>query len=98
MWEVTLDGCRFGRNTKKNLTQSRLRPVSPFSYVGQGRKGAKRRRILTEVAKRRRRDQTHRNDLHKKATKAAKKFLTKTLELTVSVSIRFSFATFAALL
>ena len=26
---------------KKNLTQSRLRPVSPFSYVGQGRKGAK---------------------------------------------------------
>jgi hypothetical protein len=23
---------------KKNLTQSRLRPVSPFSYVGQGRK------------------------------------------------------------
>jgi len=28
--------------TKKNLTQSRLRPVSPFSYVGQGRKGAKK--------------------------------------------------------
>jgi hypothetical protein len=25
---------------KKNLTQSRLRPVSPFSYVGRGRKGA----------------------------------------------------------
>jgi hypothetical protein len=24
-----------------NLTQSRLRPISPFSYVGQGRKGAK---------------------------------------------------------
>jgi hypothetical protein len=23
------------------LTQSRLRPISPFSYVGQGRKGAK---------------------------------------------------------
>jgi hypothetical protein len=27
----------------KNLTQSRLRPISPFSYVGQGRKGAKKR-------------------------------------------------------
>jgi hypothetical protein len=26
---------------RKNLTQSRLHPISPFSYVGQGRKGAK---------------------------------------------------------
>jgi hypothetical protein len=26
---------------EENLTQSRLRPVSPFSYVGQGRKDAK---------------------------------------------------------
>lgn len=25
----------------KNLTKSRLRPVSPYSYVGQGRKGTK---------------------------------------------------------
>jgi hypothetical protein len=25
--------------TEENLAQSRLRPVSPFSYVGQGRKG-----------------------------------------------------------
>jgi hypothetical protein len=25
--------------SEKHLTQSRLRPVSPFSYVGQGRKG-----------------------------------------------------------
>jgi hypothetical protein len=32
---------------RKNLTQSRLRPISPFSYVGQGRKGAKKRRIAT---------------------------------------------------
>ena len=27
--------------TEKKLTQSRLRPISPFSYVGRGRKGAK---------------------------------------------------------
>jgi hypothetical protein len=27
----------------KNLTQGRLCPISPFSYVGQGRKGAKRK-------------------------------------------------------
>jgi AcrR family transcriptional regulator len=27
--------------TDENLTQSRLRPISPSSYVGQGRKGAK---------------------------------------------------------
>jgi hypothetical protein len=26
---------------EENLTQSKLRPVSPFSYVGQGRKDAK---------------------------------------------------------
>jgi hypothetical protein len=32
------------RSRKKNLTQSRLRPVSPFSYVGRGRKGAKIKR------------------------------------------------------
>jgi hypothetical protein len=29
---------------KKNLTQCRLRPISPFSYVGRGRKGAKAQR------------------------------------------------------
>jgi hypothetical protein len=36
-------GCWFlaGARLIKNLTQSRLRPISPFSYVGQGRKGAK---------------------------------------------------------
>jgi hypothetical protein len=38
----------FGADTRstnplKNLTQSRLRPFSSFSYVGQGRKGAKER-------------------------------------------------------
>jgi len=32
------------QKTKKNLTQSRLRPISPFSFVGQGRKGAKVRK------------------------------------------------------
>jgi hypothetical protein len=34
------------QKAQKNLTQSRLRPISPFSYVGQGRKGAKERRNL----------------------------------------------------
>src|ERR1700746_1042216 len=33
------------RRRRKNLTQSRLRPISPFSYVGQGRKGAKERQM-----------------------------------------------------
>jgi hypothetical protein len=28
--------------TEKNLTQSRLRPISPFSFVGQGRKGKRK--------------------------------------------------------
>jgi hypothetical protein len=28
---------------QKNLTRSRLHPISPFSYVGQGRKGAKKK-------------------------------------------------------
>jgi hypothetical protein len=32
------------KRRRKNLTQSRLRPVAPFSYVGQGRKGAKVKR------------------------------------------------------
>jgi len=27
------------KGTKNAKTQSRLRPISPFSYVGQGRKG-----------------------------------------------------------
>jgi len=30
--------------TKKNLTQSRRRPIAPFSYVGQGREGARVKR------------------------------------------------------
>jgi hypothetical protein len=29
---------------QEKLTQSRLRPVSPFIYVGQGRRGAKIKR------------------------------------------------------
>jgi hypothetical protein len=41
---VAKSDCKWTRiDTNKNLTQSRLRPISPFSYVGQGRKGAKGR-------------------------------------------------------
>src|ERR1700678_99719 len=36
-----------GHYTKReNLTQSRLRPISPINYVGEGREGAKRRGSL----------------------------------------------------
>jgi hypothetical protein len=34
------------RSNRKKLTQSRLRPISPFSYVGQGRKGAELKRCI----------------------------------------------------
>jgi hypothetical protein len=37
---------------EENLTQGRLRPISPFSYVGQGRKGAKVREKPEIAAKR----------------------------------------------
>jgi hypothetical protein len=40
------------RTEEKNLTQSTLRPVSPFSYVGQGRKDAKVRTRSRIPAKR----------------------------------------------
>ena len=36
----------------EKLTQSRLRPVPPFSYVGQGRKGAKMKTRIGIAAKR----------------------------------------------
>jgi hypothetical protein len=39
------------KTQNKNLTQSKLRPVSPFSYVGQGRKGKReegRKKFTTE--------------------------------------------------
>jgi hypothetical protein len=38
---VLVQAAREHAKKKKNLTQSRLRPVSPFSFVGRGRKGAK---------------------------------------------------------
>jgi hypothetical protein len=39
------------RKLKKNLTQSRLRPISSFSYVGLGRKGAKMKKRIGLAAK-----------------------------------------------
>jgi hypothetical protein len=38
---------------EENLTQSRLRPISPFSYVGQGSKGKR------EIRNSRKRHKTH---------------------------------------
>jgi len=42
---------------EENLTQSRLRPVSPFSYVGQGRKGAKMKTRIGIAAKKHKKDE-----------------------------------------
>jgi hypothetical protein len=39
--EWSQKSAKIAKKTKKNLTQSRLLLISPFSYVGQGRKGAK---------------------------------------------------------